>query len=38
MKEEQSSVDCDLLAIGSGATGLSAAVTSAHRGLKVALA
>ena len=31
----QSSVDCDLLIIGSGAGGLSAAVTAAHLGLKV---
>jgi succinate dehydrogenase/fumarate reductase flavoprotein subunit len=38
MKEEQSSVDCDLLVAGSGAAGLSAAVTAAHRGLKVLLA
>src|SRR5262245_6901972 len=27
--------DCDVLVIGSGASGLSAAVTAAHRGLKV---
>jgi succinate dehydrogenase/fumarate reductase flavoprotein subunit len=30
-----SSTDCDLLVIGSGAAGLSAAVTAAHHGLKV---
>ena len=28
-------IDCDLLVIGSGAAGLSAAVTAAHAGLKV---
>jgi len=32
------SVDCDLLVIGSGAGGLSAAVTAAHLGLKVIVA
>ena len=31
-------VECDLLVIGSGAGGLSAAVTAAHRGLKVIVA
>ena len=30
--------DCDLLVIGSGAGGLSAAVTTAHLGLKVIVA
>ena len=30
--------DCDLLVIGSGAGGLSAAVTAAHLGLKVIVA
>ena len=33
--DTQSSLDCDLLVIGSGAGGLSAAVTAAHLGLKV---
>ena len=33
-----STVDCDLLVIGSGAGGLSAAVTAAHLGLKVIVA
>ncbi len=32
------SIDCDLLVIGSGAGGLSAAVTAAHLGLKVVVA
>jgi succinate dehydrogenase/fumarate reductase flavoprotein subunit len=31
-------IECDLLVIGSGAGGLSAAVTAAHLGLKVVVA
>jgi succinate dehydrogenase/fumarate reductase flavoprotein subunit len=31
-------IDCDLLVVGSGAAGLSAAVTAAHRGLRVVVA
>ena len=34
----QANLDCDLLVIGSGAGGLSAAVTAAHLGLKVIVA
>ena len=33
-----STVDCDLLVVGGGAAGLSAAVTAAHHGLKVIVA
>jgi succinate dehydrogenase/fumarate reductase flavoprotein subunit len=36
--EMASQVDCDLLVIGSGAGGLSAAVTAAWHGLKVIVA
>ncbi|MBN8983353.1 MAG: FAD-dependent oxidoreductase, partial [Rhizobiales bacterium] len=32
---EANTYDCDVLVVGSGAAGLSAAVTAAHRGLKV---
>jgi succinate dehydrogenase/fumarate reductase flavoprotein subunit len=31
-------MDCDLLVIGSGASGLSAAFTAAHAGLKLVVA
>src|SRR5574343_26755 len=36
--KSQAHLDCDLLVIGSGAGGLSAAVTAAHLGLKVIVA
>jgi len=36
--DPHSSISCDLLVIGSGAAGLSAAVTAAHHGLKVIVA